>query len=59
MKIRKRLIAEDGKWITNGNRYWKRITIDIGADESSFHEITEEEYEEIRKREEERAEETI
>lgn len=59
MKVQKVIHAEDGMVLTNGEAYGKIVFLADGVDESSFHEITEAEYEEIRKREEARAEETI
>ena len=43
-KIQKWLYADEGKFITDGENYWKMVRIAEDADESSFHEITEEEY---------------
>ena len=59
MKIQKVIHAEDGMILTNGEVYGKIVFLADGSDENSFHEITDAEYEEIRKREEARAEETI
>lgn len=44
-KIQKWLYADEGKFITDGENYWKVVRIAEDADESSFYEITEEEYE--------------
>ena len=46
-KIQKWLYADKGKFITDGENYWKMVRIAEDADESSFYEITEEEYEAI------------
>ena len=46
-KIQKWLYADEGKRITDGENYWKMVRIAEDADESSFYEVTEEEYESI------------
>lgn len=45
LKIRKVLYADEGKVLTDGEIYGKIIYLAEGLDESSFHEITEAEYE--------------
>lgn len=55
MKILKTIYAEEGKILTNGEIYGRQIALAVGESETDFYEITEEEYEEIlRKQEEER-----
>ena len=49
------LYATEGKIITDGNIYGKIIYLAQGEDGSNFYEITEEEYQEIRAKEEEEA----
>lgn len=44
LKIRKVLIADEGKILTNGEIYGKIVYLAEGLDESTFFEITEEEY---------------
>ena len=44
-KIQKWLYADEGKRITDGENYWKMVRIAEDADESSFYEVTEAEYE--------------
>lgn len=44
LKIRKVLYADEGKVLTNGEIHGKVIYLAEGLDESSFYEITEEEY---------------
>lgn len=46
MKIRKTLYADKGKILTNGIDYAEIRHLFEGEDESSFYEITEEEYQE-------------
>jgi hypothetical protein len=46
MKIRKTLYAGEGKILTNGTDYAKVRHLYEGEDESSFYEITEEQYQE-------------
>ena len=43
-KIQKWLYADEGKFITDGENYWKMVRIAEDADESSFNEITDAEY---------------
>ena len=45
LKIRKVLYADEGKVLTDGEIYGKIIYLAEGLDESSFHEITDAEYE--------------
>ncbi len=47
MTIRKVIYAEEGKILTNGEIYGKQIFLAEGVSETDFHEITEEEYNEI------------
>lgn len=44
---RKTLYAEDGMILTNGKDYGKEIYLAEDADESEYHQITEEEYNDI------------
>lgn len=55
MELRK-LIASEGKVLTNGSAFGKLITLGITDDESNWYEISEEEY---RKTLEEREEESV
>ena len=55
MKIRKVIYAEDGKILTNGELYGRQIALAEGVDESAFYEISEAEYEEILRKQEEEA----
>ena len=43
----KKLIADEGKVLTNGTTFGKLITLGITDNESNWYEITEEEYAEI------------
>lgn len=55
MKILKNIYADEGKILTNGEIYGKGHLLAVGESETDFYEITEAEYEEIlRKQEEER-----
>ena len=54
MKTRKIIYADEGKVLTNGQLYGKQILLAETEKESSFYEITEEEYREIMKEEEEK-----
>ena len=49
------LRATQGKILTDGKIYGKTIYLAKGMDGSNFYEITEEEYQEIRAKEEEEA----
>lgn len=51
--MRKTLIARDGFIYTNGEVYAKIIDLAENANESDYHEITEEEYQEILRKQEE------
>ena len=47
MKTRKVIYADEGKILTNGEIYGKQIFLAEGVSETDFHEITEEEYDNI------------
>lgn len=47
MKTRKVIYADEGKVLTDGTSYGRVIFLADGADESAFHEITDEEYQAI------------
>lgn len=47
MKERKVLYAEEGRVLTDGETYGKVIFLADGVKAESFHEITDEEYQEI------------
>ena len=47
------LHADEGKMLTNGEIYGFTISLAEGLDETGFYEITQAEYEEILKKEEE------
>jgi hypothetical protein len=53
MEKRVTLYAEEGKILTNGINYGKQIHLAIGESEYLYYEITEQEYEEILKAQEE------
>lgn len=55
MKERKVLYAEQGRVLTDGKTYGKVIFLADGVEAESFHEITEEEYQEILNKELEKA----
>lgn len=50
--MRKTLIAKNGKLLTDGTIYVKVVDLAEDRSEEEFHEITEEEYEEILKEQE-------
>lgn len=52
MKTRMILYADEGKVLTDGEIYGKTVYVAEGKEASEFHEITDEEYEEILKAEE-------
>lgn len=54
MKERKVLYADDGKVLTDGETYGKLIFLAEGKNSFSYYEITEQEYQEILKAEEEK-----
>lgn len=56
MKVRKVLHADEGKVLTNGEIYGKHIFLAETENESSFYEITEEQFKEILKEQELRSE---
>jgi hypothetical protein len=41
------LIADDGKYLTNGETYGKTVVLPMDADATAWHEITDAEYAEI------------
>lgn len=45
MKARTTLYAEEGMMLTDGEHFGKIAHLEIGADASAWHEITDEEYE--------------
>lgn len=47
MKARTTLYADEGMMLTNGEHFGKIVHLEIGADASAWHEITQEEYEAI------------
>ena len=49
MKTMITLIADEGKVLTNGTEYGTTISLAEGADASVYHEITQEEYEQMLK----------
>lgn len=53
MKMRKIIYADEGKILTNGEIYGRQIYLAEGVSETDFHEITEAEYEEILREQEE------
>ena len=54
MEKRITLYADDGKVLTNGTIYGKQIHLAIGESEYLYYEITEEQYQEILKEQEEK-----
>ncbi len=54
MKTRMILYADEGKVLTDGEIYGKTVYVAEGKEASEFHEITEAEYKEILKEEEEK-----
>lgn len=52
MKTRITLVADEGKWLTNGETYGKQVTLAVGASADDWHEITDEEYNAIQAAEE-------
>lgn len=52
MKTRTVIYADEGKVLTNGEIYGTQIFLAEGQSADDFHEITQEEYEEITKEEE-------
>lgn len=57
--MRRILTASEGKVLTNGEIYGKVIYLAEGVSEDSFYEITEDEYSELMKTQEENAHEEI
>lgn len=55
MKERRVLYAEQGRVLTDGQTYGKVIFLANGVQAESFHEITDEEYENIMKLQDEKA----
>jgi hypothetical protein len=54
MEKRITLYADNGKVLTNGKNYGKQIHLAIGESEYLYYEITEEQYQEILKEQEEK-----
>ena len=59
MKKRTVIYADDGKVLTNGKEYGKIIYLAEGASAWDYYEITDAEYEEILRKQEERDKEGI
>ena len=55
MKQRITLYAEDGMILTDGEHYGRIVHLALDADASAWHEITEEEHEEILRKKQEEA----
>lgn len=55
MKTRTTLYAENGMVLTDGENFGRIVHLAVDADAEKWHEITEAEYEAIRKAEEEKA----
>ena len=55
MKERKVLYADDGKVLTDGETYGKVFFLASGVNAENFHEITDEEYQAILEKEEQKA----
>lgn len=53
MKVLKTIYADEGMILTNGEIYGRTILLAEGASETDFHEISEAEYEEILRKQEE------
>ena len=41
-----KLVASDGKWLTNGEIYGKVVYLSVGGNPDDWYEISEEEYQE-------------
>ena len=54
MQKRITLYADKGKMLTNGEAYGSMIHLDVGDDGADFYEITQEQYDEILRREAEK-----
>jgi hypothetical protein len=52
MKTRITLVADEGKWLTNGETYGKQVTLAVGASADDWHEISDEEYTAIMEKQE-------
>lgn len=53
MKTRLTIYADEGKILTNGETYGKIIHLAVGMEASEFYEITDAEYRELQKEQEE------
>ena len=53
MKTRTTLYADEGMILTDGEHFGKIVHLEIGADVSAWHEITDDEYESIVAKQEE------
>jgi hypothetical protein len=56
MKARTTLYADEGMILTDGENFGRIVHLAVSADASTWHEITEEEYEEILARQQEQIE---